>query len=293
MNQSVNKLKLLRIIVFALLVISVVISTRQTQAQSGDPFQVYLPLISQESSQSQGDCPSGDMQWLCLLNQYRVATGLNTVASDPDYSSDLALHTNYLLLNPSQEDFHVEDPSKPGYTEDGKNAGLASNLARKASTDFQVQETMELWMKTPGHHYHMLHPNLSISGFDLSCDNVNCYSGLNIFRGLSSTPDELNVIYPGENQTDIPAEIFPVTWGFYIMPWMGDCIGADLISGEIFNQQNQKISISRVSPDHCDYRNQVVLMPVEPFLSNHTYRVEMTVQYREQTLRRSWTFTTR
>jgi hypothetical protein len=215
------------------------------------------------------------------------------VSDDPDYDSALALHTNYLLLNPGQINFHEEDPAKPGYTSAGAAAGGSSNMAKKESTNFLVDETMGLWMKTPGHRYHMLHPNLSISGFDLSCDNFNCYSGLNVFRGLLSTPMALNVIYPGDNQTDIPADIFPVTWGFYVMPWFGDCIGADLISGDIYNQQNQKISITRVSPDNCDYRNQVILMPNQALLSNHTYRVEMTVRYQGQTLQRSWTFTTR
>lgn len=288
------------IVLVAILLTNTLVPTQQVQAQEGF-YQVYFPLILQGNQTSPQVCLPGDLQWLCLLNQYRTAAGLNTVANFPDYSAALALHTNYLLLNPGQTDFHEEYPYNPGYTEEGEIAGSQSNMAWKASTDFQVQETMELWMKFSSHRYNMLHPDLEFSGFDLSCDTSNCASGLNVLGSLplSYEVTEQNVYYPGDNQTGIPADIFPVTWGVY-MPWTGHEDDSDevyLISADIFNQQNQKISITTTEPNHTDgvwnYKNQVVLTPNQSLLSNQTYRVEMTVSFHGQTFQHTWSFSTR
>lgn len=279
---------------------NIIFPRQPVQAQT-DPYRIYLPLITRENQSLQNPCLPGDLQWFCLLNQYRTAAGLNTVSHDSGFSSALALHTNYLLLNPDQTNFHIEDPSRPGYTLAGEVAGGQSNMARKASTDFQVIETMELWMKFSSHRFNMLHPDLIRSGFDLSCDTINCASGLNVLGSLppSYQVTEKNVYYPGDNQTGIPADIFPVTWGFY-MPWTGSEDDGDevyLISADIYNQQNQKISITTTEPNHTDntwdYKNQVVLTPNQPLLSAHSYRVEMTVSFHGQTFQHTWSFSTR
>ena len=254
------------IVLVTILLTSTMVPIQQVQAQV-DSYRVYLPAVLKGNQTSQDVCLPGDLQWLCLLNQYRTAAGLASVLPDLDYRAGLALHNNYLLLNPDQENFHLEYPSNPGYTEEGKIAGSQSNMAKKASTDFQVLETMDLWMKFSSHRYNMLHPDLTLSGFDLSCDNSNCYSGLNVLGSLPASYQvtEMNVRYPGDNQTGIPADIFPVTWGFY-MPWTDQEDDSDevyLINADIYNQQNQKISITTTEPNHTDgawdYKNQVSL----------------------------------
>lgn len=270
--------------------------TASIRAQSNDNNTVYLPLIIQQPA-----CPTSSQQWLCLFNQYRSASGLSALMSNSTMSRDLALHTNYMLLNPDQANFHDEYSYNPGYTELGEVAGHESNMAKKAGTSLTVQESMELWIGFSSHRYHMLHPDLTSSGFDLSCDSANCFSGLNVMGSLpySYQISNRNIIYPGDGQTGIPAVAFPVSWGFY-MPWVGEEDDSDevvLIAGEIYDQNNQKLSITRWQPNHNDglweYRNQVVLTPAQPLLSLHTYRVEMTVQFQGQTLQKSWHFTTR
>ena len=291
------------IILITILLTNTIVPIQQVQAQV-DSYQVYLPAIFQGNQTLQDLCLPGNLQWLCLLNQYRTDAGLNPVTNFPDYSPALALHTNYLLLNPDQANFHDEYPNNPGYTDVGEDAGHQSNMARKASTDFQVQETMELWMKFSNHRFAMLHPDLTLSGFDLSCDNSICYSGLNVLGSLppSYQVTEKNVDYPGDNQTGIPADIFPVTWAFYMPWWRLGCSSDDndevyLINADIYNQQNQKISITTTEPNHTDgvwdYKNQVVLTPDQPLLSGQTYRVEMAVRYQGQTYQHTWSFSTR
>jgi hypothetical protein len=295
--------KVLVYVVLPLLVATFLFATMPVQkTRAAIDHKVYLPLVMTGGVPSDNQlCPAGDQQWLCLLNQYRDAAAQPDVLVNANYADSLDLHTRYLLLNPGQTDLHAEYPSNPGYTPQGKEAGGQSNMSWKGSVDFTTTETMALWMGVATHRYNMLHPNLSASGYDLSCDGRNCAAGLNILGSLplSYNISDTDVIYPGENQRGIPAVAFPVTWAFY-MPWYGtesDADEVDLISGEIYDQQNQKIGITRWEPNHTDgrwdYKNQVVLTPVEPLLSGQTYRVEITVRFRGETLQRNWSFSTR
>ena len=284
---------------------SLAIPYHSVQAQAEPPFHIYLPAVNNKGINNlvspPANCDSAANQWLCLLNQYRAAAGLAAVSEDPQDNSALQKHTRYLLLNPGQENLHTEYSQNPGYSEEGKEAGAQSNMAWKASTDFSVQETMELWMRFVGHRYNMLHPDLQSSGFDLNCDAQNCTSGLNILSGLpySYQISTTNVIYPGENQRGIPAEIFPVTWAFF-MPWTGNESDQDevvLLSGEIYDQQNQKIALTRSEPNHQDgiweYKNQIILTPQAALKSGQTYRVELSVRFHGQVYQRNWSFSTR
>jgi len=262
---------------------------------------IYLPLILRQEAVSAQNCSPGAEQWLCLLNQYRDAAGLAAVSHDAGMSDALNLHTHYMLLNAKQVNFHKEYPDKPGYTILGEIAGGQSNMAGKQGTTLTQQESMDAWIGYPSHRYHMLHPDLVTSGFALSCDLANCFSGLNIQGNLppSYQISSANVIYPGDNQTNVPAEIFPISWGFY-MPWIGeegDAQEAVLLSGKLFDQTNQPIAVMLSEPNHTDgnweYRNQVVMTPIQPLLRGQTYRVEMSVRFLGQVFNKTWHFSTR
>lgn len=271
-----------------------------TQAQSGGTT-IFLPLLLRQEITAAEACPPASEQWLCLLNEYRSAAGLGLVSHDPAMSSALDLHTHYLLLNPDQANFHLEFENMPGYTLVGKIAGGQSNMAKKAGTSLGVRESMDLWIGYPSHRYHMLHPDLVTSGFNLSCDTANCYSGLNIQGNLppSYRITSANIVYPASGQTGIPAQTFPISWSFY-MPWTGqegDAEEADLLSAQLFDQAGNPVAVTLSEPNHQDglweYRNQLVMTPVQPLLSQHTYRVEMSARYLGQVLTRSYSFTTR
>lgn len=256
-------------------------------------YTIYLPFISQSQT-----CPENDEQWICLLNLHRAAANLSPVVAQEAWNSSLALHTHYMLLNPDQTSFHEEYPSNPGYSESGEQAGGVSNMAKGFPPGFTTRESIKLWMKFPNHRYHVLHPDLVKSGFNLSCNNQVCFSGLNVLSGIQNSGDTYQVIYPGDSQIGVPADVFPITWAIY-RTWlagMGDADEIRLVSAVVYNQQNQSIAISSVEPNHNDnvyeYRNQVVITPVQAFLSHHTYRVEMTIRYLNQNYQRSWSFTT-
>ena len=270
------------------------------QAQSNE-FTIYLPVVLHQEATLDQTCLPGDEQWLCLLDQYRSAAGLGMISHDRAMSTAIDLHTHYMLLNPTQVNFHDEYEDKPGYTPAGQIAGGQSNMAKKGGTTLSQLESMELWIGYPSHRYHMLHPDLITSGFDLSCDPANCYSGLNIQGNLppSYQISSANVVYPASGQVDIPATAFPISWSFY-MPWTGvenDDQEADLLAGQLFDQNNQALAVTLSEPNHSDgkweYRNQLVMTPIQPLLSQHTYRVEMSARFLGQTLTRSYYFSTR
>jgi hypothetical protein len=261
-------------------------------AQEPDkPHTVYLPVVSKNYE-----------EWLDLFNQYRVAAGLNPVTSNADYNYGLRLHTTYMLLNPLS-DMHVEDPNKPGYTLLGAEAGRQSNMiSLLGATYLTTKQSIDLWMATPKHRYNMLHPDITESGFSLSCDSTNCFSGLNVLGSLplSYQYSNKNVIYPAENQTGIPPTKYPITWSFY-MAWTSksqDSNEVQLIENltQIIDSNKKSVPFDFFEPDNSngsyDTYNQVVIIPKENLLPNHRYKVEMTTSINQEVLTRIWYFTT-
>lgn len=70
------------------------------------------------------------LEALRLINDLRLANGLVPVMLDPELSRACELHSRYCAENGIS---HDEDPSKPGYSEEGARAGAASSVASCAS----------------------------------------------------------------------------------------------------------------------------------------------------------------
>jgi len=157
-----------------------------------------------------------------------------------------------------------------------------------------------LWMATPNHRYNMLNPYLLESGFSHTCELNNCFSGLNVLKSLnfSSKIGINNFQYPADKQQNITPIKFPITWGFYLPLTTGlnDNDEVRYVSATIFDENNGKPGFSVNQPNRSDgsyfYFNQVVITPNNDLLPNHTYRVEMTVNFRGTNYSKSWSFTT-
>ncbi len=302
-SQEKNYKTLIRLLIFVLFIGMVLpFQTNNVKAvPPPPPNQVFLPIVMNNDTSNAVNCPDGPDQWLCLVNYYRNAAGLNPLSSNTTYSDNVALHTNYMLLNPTQDNVHIEYVGKPGYTIEGNIAAGQSNMISLiGATYLTTRQSIDLWMQTPSHRYKILHPDLTESGYNLKCNQVNCFSGLNILGSLppSYLVSNTNVVYPGDRQIGIPANQYPITWGFF-MPWTGNENDSDevrYVSANIYNESNQKISYTKSEPNHTDgswdYNNQVVLTPTSNLLPNHTYRVEMTVSFQGQNYSKTWSFTT-
>ena len=293
------KIMMSALIIFVFFIGILPIDKPDVIAQEPDKSQfVYLPLVSKNSLTS---CSEGSDQWLCLLNFYRATTGVNPVVQNNTYNSTMAFHTNYMLLNPTQDNMHTEYVEKPGYTVAGKEAAGQSNMIKLiGDTYLTTKQSIDLWMATPNHRYNMLHPDLTQSGFSLQCDTKNCFSGLNILGSLPASYKirEINLVYPADKQQGIPTSRYPITWGFY-MPWSSTTSDKDevrFISATIKDKNNRSISYTKQEPNHTDgswaYNNQVVITPGEDLLPEQTYWVEMAVSFQGKPYSRSWSFTT-
>ena len=237
---------------------------------------VYLPLVSKNYQ-----------EWLDLFNQYRSAAGLNPVASNDSMNYGLSLHTKYMLLNPDQSNWHTEIYGKPGYTPEGELAASESNMLWSNSPSYTVKQSIDLWMATEKHRYHMLNPDLMTSGFSLACDGINCFAGLNVLGGLKLINDVRAVFYPGIDQTNVPPTKYPISVGFYPS---GQISSINVTKFSLFDSNNIEVSTSQTIIN--EYVKEVVIKPNNNLMSNHKYRVEISVSAGGKTFNKTWYFTT-
>jgi hypothetical protein len=285
MRNLNSKIILMRVlIIFMLLAITLPVENYDVIAQEPDnPQTVYLPLVVKNSMST---CADGPDQWLCLFNQYRITSGLNPVTSNSSYNYGLGLHIQYMLLNPFSN-VHEEDPKNPGYTSEGSEAGKQSNMATLIGGSLSVKGSIDLWMGTERHRYHMLNPDLVQSGFSLAYDGTNSFAGINILQGLQIKDEVRAVVYPGNNQSNIPASQFPISMGFY---------PSHLISSIIVSNASLYDSSNRPIPGTTtiinDYVKEVVFKPNSALLPNQTYRIVMNITAGGKTFNQTWYFTT-
>lgn len=298
-------------IVLSLLLLITSFQPRQHVSAQTSPdsngHQVYLPLLTNGSNSVKQDvCDQSNEEWLCRLNHYRQRMNLPSISPNNTMSSAVEKHDQYLLVNGDKiqagliTNLHHEDPNNPGYTPEGREAGGQSNVVWYPSTGYSVEEAIEIWMTFSSHRYGMLHPDLSASGFDLTCNDQYCAASLNVTGSLPASYEfsEANLTYPLDGQTGLDPAAH-ITWAFY-RPWLGEKTDANevyFVSGSITDQSGNQVAFSVDEPNHTngvdDYKNQIALMPADNLQNNHTYQVSLTVRYRGQDYIKNWSFTTK
>ena len=271
-----------RKIIYSILALSLLLSiittasSRTVLAQAPAKHTVYLPLVSKNYQ-----------EWLDIFNQYRNSVGLNPVVANDSMNYGLSLHTKYLLLNPTQTNWHTEYSDKPGYTEAGKLAASQSNMLWSNSPSYTEKQSIDLWMATERHRYHMLNPYLAQSGFSLACDGINCFAGLNIYGAINQSTTIRNVPYPAENQTNIPRPNFPITWGFYPASSI-----STFNSPSVSLYDNSNKLVAGTINLHSDHVKELVFIPTNTLMSNHKYKVVMSMNVNGKVESKTWYFTT-
>jgi hypothetical protein len=288
--RQLNRKKIMMRVLIIFMLVTFLPNEKPPVLAGEDPHTVYLPIVLKNNE-----------EWLDLFNQYRKIAGLNPVTSNNSFNYGLGLHTSYLLKCPEQASVNMhEETVCSGWTTEGKTAGGQSNMVWNGGPNYSTRQAIDIWMMFASHRYNMLHPDISSSGFNLSCDNKNCAAGLNILGSLPKSTNirSIDIIYPVENQQGIPPTQFPITWAFY-MPWNSSTPETDevrFVSASIVYNGNQSVPYKVSEPNHnngsWDYKNQIVLIPDNPLLPNQTYRVRMTVSFKNQNLSKDWSFTT-
>lgn len=94
-----------------------------------------------------------------MLNQWRATVRLPAVTLDASNTNGCRLHAEYYRLNRTSG--HAEEPSRPGYTEQGHAAAASSVLAY--GSDLTVGPY--IWEDAPYHRAGLLNPRLVTAGF--------------------------------------------------------------------------------------------------------------------------------
>lgn len=269
--------------VFTILLVTQSASGAADLAYAMDSY-VYLPYVAK--SKLPVDTTDLPEHWLERYNVYREAAGLPSVVEDPAYSSDLAKHVNYMLLNPD-DIWHGETPGRPGYTAEGAQAAAESNFWFPGP-GATAADAIDVWMGSIPHRYGMLHHDLVHTGFAIACDSQHCGTGLNVLRGLELgfNPRPRGVVYPGEDQRGVRNDII-ITWQF---DWHPTVV---LVDATLTDAYHQSVEVDIRVPQLDDYHNVIAITPSAPLAPGATYTMEVHVTLGDQTLSRIWSFTTR
>jgi uncharacterized protein YkwD len=281
--------------------------------------------------------PSAASDWLGALNAYRAMARLDPVAIDPKLSAGDLAHAKYLVINYASEiirgeslggGMHREDPSRPGYSEAGREAGLHSDVNEWIAVPGSrktVSWAIDSWMTGPFHRANLLNPALHKVGYGEDCERGVCVAVMNTLDG-ADTPSAYGTSY--DRPIEFPSPIAPIDMRELFGEWpnpLTSCPGYSMPAGlpitlQIGANVEAKLTAysltvtsgtdaGAVEPacgfDATSYTNperlaqdiarggmkgfgQVIVVPKNPLLRATRYRIEMTVNGKPYT----WTFTT-
>jgi uncharacterized protein YkwD len=281
--------------------------------------------------------PSAASDWLGALNAYRAMVRLDPVTVDPKLSAGDLAHAKYLVTNFASEivrgeslggGMHREDPSRPGYSEAGREAGLHSDVNEWIATPGSrktVSWAIDSWMTAPFHRANILNPALHRVGYGEYCNRGVCVAVMNTIDGAAAA-SAYGKTY--ERPVEFPSPIAPTDLRELFGEWpnpLTSCPGYSLPAGipitlQIGANVDAKLTAyslivtsgsgaGTVEPacgfDAQSYRNperlaqdiargalkgfgQVVVVPKNPLLRATQYRVEMTVNGKKY----AWAFST-
>ena len=132
---------------------------------------------------------------LRAVNAYRRCVGLGEIVLDADLCRGCALHAQYLIKNRGRPELeglkaHTEDSGLPGFSEEGKRAGLASIIAFDA---VDPPASVQLWMTSFYHRIPILDPGLTRIGFGaVKNENGSLISVMDIGSGVQSEAEAEN-----------------------------------------------------------------------------------------------------
>src|SRR6185503_894468 len=145
------------------------------------------------------------------LNVHRKAAGLEPVVLDPVLSKGCAAHAEYLVKNaahPSTQGLglHSEDPKLSGYTKEGERAGKASVIF----LGLEGEAAVEGWMGSLFHRIPLLQSRLRKIGYGVARGGpAKVTVVLDATNGMGPGKDSTVVLYPAEDQKDVPLAFVP------------------------------------------------------------------------------------
>ncbi|HVN27888.1 MAG TPA: FHA domain-containing protein [Candidatus Binataceae bacterium] len=151
--------------------------------------------------------------WLSKLNEYRQSTGLPEVTEADALSKGDANHARYVVANQAamlrsgnlNASIHDEDPSRPFFTPEGKNAGELSDVDGVFTDPPQNNGpswAIENWITGPFHRMWLLNPALHRVGYGQYCEKGLCAAALDIHSGAAGDSQFTSpVMFPADRST--------------------------------------------------------------------------------------------
>lgn len=242
------------------------------------------------------------------INLHRKAAGLEPVVFDPALSKGCAAHAAYLVTNvdhPSTQGLglHSEDPKLPGYTKEGERAGKASVIF----LGLEGEQAVDGWVGSFFHRIPLLQSRLRKVGYGVAKGGpAKVTVVLDATNGLGPTKDSTVVLYPAEDQKDVPLRFVPEIpdpipdrvgpSGFPVTAIFAEGALVKDVKASLKDAAGDDVPVSLSSPEKpaaADYqRNTVGLIPVKPLRPRTAYTVTIAAQVRGKAWLKTWTFTT-
>lgn len=247
------------------------------------------------------------------VNFYRKNAGLKAVELDPALSKACAAHARYLVQNsgaPSTQGLGVHEESKdlPGYTEEGKRAAKASNIAT-----IEPISAVDAWMATLYHRVPMLDANLQKVGVGYAYDPGRGWiSVLDVHSNRGNALQVPATVYPVDGQEEVPLAFpsnevpdplpdapknsragYPLTAIFY------PTVAVRKVTAKLSDPSGQEVEVWLSTPEKPanpkyprHQANTVCLIPKAPLKPRTTYKVALTGVAGGDKFKKTWSFTT-
>jgi hypothetical protein len=226
-----------------------------------------VPSAAVSDSDANVPSPNTDDSWLRSLNGYRENAGLPPVTENNRFSRGDYLHSRYIVKNYGKQiaeranlgaEMHFEDPSKPWYTVEGKNAGLAGDVDQFWSPRGPSSPSWAIdnWMQSPFHRLPILNPHLHSVGYGSICEDAVCIASLNLNSDVDpmlSAPEKLSapIEYP-PNGASIELNSFDGEWPDPLTSCSGYSVPAGypitLQLGSLVNSGISSYSLKQTAP---------------------------------------------
>ncbi len=276
----------------------------------GKPWTLAWSFTTEDDADSKGIWAK---KALAKVNTYRAQAGLKLVELDDKLSRGCLAHARYLVINeghPALEGLkaHDEDKSLPGFSEDGRAAGKASDIA---AGDNEPIDGLNGWMATLYHRTPILEPGLKTIGFGCARGRRQGWvTVMNVSTGRTKEAHPGPVLYPVPDQTDVPLSFpsggeepnpipdvksnkagFPITAYFPTGPAPKNA------TGTLSDAKGIEVPCWFSAPDKpanpkFPQNGVVCLIPKTPLAANTTYHVQMQGQLAGKAWEQKWKFTT-
>lgn len=243
------------------------------------------------------------------INLHRKAAGVEPVAIDLALSKGCAAHAAYLVTNvdhPSTQGLglHAEDSKLPGYTKEGERAGKASVIF----LGLEGEAAVEGWMGSLFHRIPLLQSRLRKIGYGVARGGpAKATVVLDATNGFGSGKDSTVVLYPAEDQKDVPLAFVPEIpdpipdslnnkAGYPVTAIFAEGALVKDVKASLKDAEGNEIPVWLSSPEKpaaADYqRNTVGLIARQPLRPRTAYTATVSALVRGKPWVKAWTFTT-